>query len=76
MEKGKTATGIEEWYERFCNDPASVKSFQYTRTVRSFNVSPIRSVLTTYLRELNNYQGTITIKPFLAGSPITIYSPH
>ncbi|PLB41594.1 uncharacterized protein BDW47DRAFT_56474 [Aspergillus candidus] len=66
---------IKMWSARFCNDPASVKSFTFTRSVNDFDYEVLRRELTGHLRSLN-YEGTITIEPVLLGSRVTVYSPH
>ncbi|BDD57265.1 hypothetical protein MAP00_002648 [Monascus purpureus] len=61
--------------ERFCDDPARVKSFILTRVLDGFDVEILRSELTSYLRSLN-YRGTITISASIPNSSVTFYSPH
>lgn len=63
------------WCARFCNDPARVKSFTYTRSLHNIDYDVLRRELTGHLRSLN-YEGTISIEPLLLGSRITVYSPH
>ncbi|KAJ5565787.1 hypothetical protein N7535_007425 [Penicillium sp. DV-2018c] len=63
------------WCERFCHDPAPVKSFTLHRKLRGFDFNAMRNVLSSHIRELN-YCGAIHIKLSLAQKSVTIYSPH
>ncbi|KAJ5554981.1 hypothetical protein N7461_003451 [Penicillium sp. DV-2018c] len=63
------------WCERFCRDPARVKSFTLHRKLNGFDSNAMRNVLSSHIRELN-YRGTIHIKLSLAQQSVTIYSPH
>ncbi|KAJ5465486.1 hypothetical protein N7530_009273 [Penicillium desertorum] len=63
------------WCERFCRDPASVKSFTMHREVRGFNSNAMRNVLSSHIRELN-YHGSIAFNLVICQGSITIYSPH
>ena len=66
---------IKMWSARFCNDPAAVKSFTFTRSLSNFDCDVLRREFTGHLRSMN-YEGTITIEPVLLGSRVTVYSPH
>jgi len=63
------------WCERFCKDPAAVKSFTLTRTLHGFDASLMHPCLTSHIRSLN-YRGHIYISTSLTHSSVTIYSPH
>ncbi|KAJ5232812.1 hypothetical protein N7468_005768 [Penicillium chermesinum] len=55
------------WCERFCEDPAPVKS--------GFDESAMRNPLVSHIRSLN-YHGQISCKAVLAQQSVTIFSPH
>lgn len=63
------------WCERFCHDPAGVKSFTFTRELEGFDTEPLCSELKSYLRSIN-YRGQIKITTSTQNTFITIYSPH
>ncbi|KAJ5825800.1 hypothetical protein N7474_002938 [Penicillium riverlandense] len=63
------------WCERFCRDPAPVRSFTFIRELNGFDVNPIRSELKSYIRSLN-YRGSIKITASIPNEFVTIYSPH
>ncbi|KAJ9481868.1 hypothetical protein VN97_g11588 [Penicillium thymicola] len=63
------------WCERFCLDPASVKSFTVHRKLAGFNSNAMCNVLFSHIRELN-YRGRIHFDLFVAQRSVTIYSPH
>ncbi|KAJ5151097.1 uncharacterized protein N7482_010349 [Penicillium canariense] len=63
------------WCERFCYDPAGVKSFTFTRELEGFDAEPLRSELKAYLRSIN-YRGHIEIATSARQTFITVYSPH
>ncbi|KAL4809834.1 hypothetical protein BDV18DRAFT_129730 [Aspergillus unguis] len=67
--------GIRGWCERFCRDPAPVKSFTYRRRLNGFDSKPMQSALASHIRS-TGYQGNISICPELANGFVTIYSPH
>ncbi|KAJ5780358.1 hypothetical protein N7457_005518 [Penicillium paradoxum] len=66
---------LRMWCERFCHDPAPVKSFTLHREVRGFDSNAMRNVLSSHIRELN-YRGNISISLATAHHSVTIYSPH
>ncbi|KAI9374417.1 hypothetical protein BJX61DRAFT_301185 [Aspergillus egyptiacus] len=72
---GENVPGIRGWCERFCNDPAPVKSFTFRRNLHGFDAAPMRTSLTSHIRS-TGYQGHIAVKPAIANGSITIYSPH
>ncbi|CAG8026955.1 unnamed protein product [Penicillium olsonii] len=63
------------WCERFCNDPAPVKSFTLRRELGGFDSNAMRNVFSTHIRELN-YRGTVNYSMVIAHHSVTIYSPH
>ncbi|QQK48300.1 Peptidoglycan-binding Lysin subgroup [Penicillium digitatum] len=63
------------WCQRFCRDPASVKSFTLHREIKGFDSNAMRNVLSSHIRELN-YRGSISFDLFIAQRSVTIYSPH
>ncbi|CAG8187982.1 unnamed protein product [Penicillium nalgiovense] len=69
------AKSLMMWCERFCRDPASVKSFTMRREVRGFNSNAMRNVLSSHIRELN-YHGSIGFSLVISQGSVTIYSPH
>ncbi|KAJ5396096.1 uncharacterized protein N7487_010399 [Penicillium crustosum] len=69
------AKNLRMWCERFCRDPASVKSFTLHRELAGFDCNAMRNVLSSHIRELN-YRGSIGFKLFIAQRSVTIYSPH
>ncbi|KAJ6133553.1 hypothetical protein N7471_008768 [Penicillium samsonianum] len=69
------AKSLRMWCERFCRDPASVKSFTLHRKVSGFDSNAMRNVLSSHIRELN-YRGSINFSLFIAQRSVTIYSPH
>ncbi|KAJ5123621.1 hypothetical protein N7448_009718 [Penicillium atrosanguineum] len=71
----KSTPGLMDWCERFCRDPARVKSFTLTRELIGFDIEPMRTELTAYLRALN-YGGYIEITTSIPNSFVTIYTPH
>ncbi|KAL4913336.1 hypothetical protein BDW62DRAFT_220790 [Aspergillus aurantiobrunneus] len=75
VENGGEFPGLKGWCERFCSDPAGVRSFTYRRSLQNFYASPMRSVLTTHIRS-TGYQGHITVSPEIANGFVTVYSPH
>ncbi|KAJ5372771.1 hypothetical protein N7517_004777 [Penicillium concentricum] len=66
---------LKMWCERFCHDPASVKSFTVHREISGFDSNAMRNVLTSHIRELN-YRGSINFSLSTAHRSVTIYSPH
>ncbi|CEL08211.1 hypothetical protein ASPCAL11362 [Aspergillus calidoustus] len=75
LENGEAMPGLRGWCERYCNDPASVKSFTYRRHLHGFNLEPMRKSLTDHIRS-TGYQGHISITHTLSNGLVTIYSPH
>ncbi|KAL2818734.1 hypothetical protein BDW59DRAFT_165395 [Aspergillus cavernicola] len=75
LENGEDIPGIKGWCERFCNDPAPVKSFTFRRNLHGFDASPMRTTLTSQIRS-TGYQGHISITPAIANGVVRIYSPH
>ncbi|KAJ5816258.1 Peptidoglycan-binding Lysin subgroup [Penicillium robsamsonii] len=69
------AGNLKMWCERFCHDPASVKSFTLHRQVAGFDYNAMNNVLSSHIRELN-YRGSINFSVFTAHRSVTIYSPH
>ncbi|OQE09140.1 hypothetical protein PENVUL_c007G07008 [Penicillium vulpinum] len=69
------AKNLRMWCERFCRDPASVKSFTIHREIAGFDSNAMRNVLSSHIRELN-YRGSINFSLFIAQRSVTIYSPH
>ncbi|KAJ5530510.1 hypothetical protein N7527_003903 [Penicillium freii] len=69
------AKNLMMWCERFCRDPASVKSFTLHRELAGFDSNAMRNVLSSHIRELN-YRGSIAFTLFVAQRSVTIYSPH
>ncbi|KAJ5192309.1 hypothetical protein N7449_008451 [Penicillium cf. viridicatum] len=69
------AKNLRMWCERFCRDPASVKSFTLHRKISGFDSNAMRNVLSSHIRELN-YRGSIGFDLFIAQRSVTIYSPH
>ncbi|KAJ5383280.1 hypothetical protein N7517_001191 [Penicillium concentricum] len=63
------------WCERFCHDPARVKSFTFTRELEGLDTEPLRSELKSYLRSIN-YRGHIQITASTRNTFVTVYSPH
>ncbi|OOF91958.1 hypothetical protein ASPCADRAFT_56527 [Aspergillus carbonarius ITEM 5010] len=63
------------WCERYCDDPAPVKSFAFGRSVVGFDSSVLHSALTSHLRSLH-YKGDISITTNLANRELVVYSPH
>ncbi|KAL4940960.1 hypothetical protein BDV06DRAFT_213039 [Aspergillus oleicola] len=72
---GQGYPGIKGWCERFCKDPAPVKSFTYRRKLHGFDAAPMRTALTSHIRS-TGYQGHISICPVIANGFVTFYSPH
>ncbi|KAJ5880852.1 uncharacterized protein N7473_011905 [Penicillium subrubescens] len=66
---------LKLWCERFCLDPAHVKSFTIYRELRGFDHQAMRNILDSHIRELN-YRGTIKQHFTQAHSSVTVYSPH
>ncbi|KAJ5370428.1 uncharacterized protein N7496_006520 [Penicillium cataractarum] len=66
---------LELWCERFCLDPAPVKSFTIYRQLKGFDHQAMRNIFDSHIRELN-YRGTIYQCFTQAHSSVTIYSPH
>ncbi|KAJ5128309.1 hypothetical protein N7448_002027 [Penicillium atrosanguineum] len=66
---------LKMWCERFCSDPAPVKSFTMTRELQGFDYKPMRNVLASHIRELN-YRGSTNFWFKKGYSSVTIYSPH
>ncbi|KAJ5924932.1 hypothetical protein N7454_007571 [Penicillium verhagenii] len=66
---------LKIWCERFCSDPAPVKSFTMTRELRGFDHKPMRNVLASHIRDLN-YRGSTSFWLKNGYSSVTIYSPH
>ncbi|KGO71166.1 hypothetical protein PITC_096530 [Penicillium italicum] len=69
------AKNLRMWCQRFCRDPASVKSFTLHREMKGFDSNAMRNVLSSHIRELN-YRGSISFDLFIAQRSVTIYSPH
>lgn len=63
------------WCERFCHDPARVKSFTFTRELEGYDTEPLHSELKSYLRSIN-YRGHIQIVTSTRNTFVTVYSPH
>ncbi|XHF99735.1 hypothetical protein AWENTII_003225 [Aspergillus wentii] len=70
-----SSPGLLGWCERFCNDPARVKSFTFKRTLHGLDSSSLNSALTSQLRSLN-YRGNVHIYVSLSRGSVTVYSPH
>ncbi|KAJ5681422.1 uncharacterized protein N7477_001362 [Penicillium maclennaniae] len=76
---------LKMWCERFCNDPAPVKSynilakfgqrFTMTRELHGFDFKSMRNVLASHIRELN-YRGSTNFWLKKGYSSVTMYSPH
>ncbi|KAL4782863.1 major facilitator superfamily domain-containing protein [Aspergillus varians] len=75
LENGEEYPGIKGWCERFCTDPAPVKSFTYRRTLHGFDSAPMSTALTSQIRS-TGYQGHVSICPAVANGFVTLYSPH
>lgn len=71
----KSNPNLMDWCERYCRDPAWVKSFTLTREIIGFDIEPLRTELTAYLRALN-YGGHIEITTSIPNRFVTVYSPH
>ncbi|CAG8936468.1 unnamed protein product [Penicillium salamii] len=69
------AKSLRLWCERFCNDPAPVKSFTLHRELAGFDVNAMRNVFSSHIRELN-YRGTVNYNLTIAHRSVTVYSPH
>ncbi|KAL4869874.1 hypothetical protein BDV12DRAFT_195882 [Aspergillus spectabilis] len=67
--------GLAGWCQRFCNDPAPVKSFTYRRRLHGFDAAPMRNALTSHIRS-TGYQGHISVSTAMANGFVTFYSPH
>ncbi|KAJ9302263.1 hypothetical protein DTO271G3_1129 [Paecilomyces variotii] len=63
------------WCERFCADPAPVKSFKLTRTLGGFSSKSLRDSIVSHIRA-TSYRGHISVKTTLREESVTIYSPH
>ncbi|KAL1861900.1 hypothetical protein Plec18170_000723 [Paecilomyces lecythidis] len=63
------------WCERFCNDPAPVKSFTLTRTISGFSSESLRQSIVSHIRA-TSYRGHISVETKLREGSMTIYSPH
>ncbi|KAJ5199550.1 hypothetical protein N7491_009650 [Penicillium cf. griseofulvum] len=63
------------WCERFCHDPAKVRSFTFTRKLEEFDIEPLRSELKSYLRSIN-YRGHIPVTTSMRNTFVTVYSPR
>ncbi|RDW67435.1 uncharacterized protein DSM5745_09301 [Aspergillus mulundensis] len=75
LENQEDYPGVKGWCERFCNDPAPVKSFTYRRSLHGFDARPMRDSLTSHIRS-TGYAGHIVINPVVANGFVTVYSPH
>ncbi|CAI7572404.1 unnamed protein product [Penicillium bialowiezense] len=53
-------SNLMTWCERFCHDPAGVKSFTFTRELEGFDAEPLCSELKSYLRS-TDFRGQIKI---------------
>ncbi|KAJ5519979.1 hypothetical protein N7463_000432 [Penicillium fimorum] len=69
------ARNLKMWCERFCCDPASVKSFTLHRELAGFDSNAMNNVLSSHIRELN-YRGSLSFNLSTAQRSVTIYSPH
>ncbi|PYH31584.1 uncharacterized protein BO87DRAFT_428586 [Aspergillus neoniger CBS 115656] len=63
------------WCERYCDDPSSVKSFKFSRSLVGFDGSVLISSLTSHLRSLH-YRGDISITVDMANRDLIVYNPH
>lgn len=68
-------SSLMAWCERFCHDPAGVKSFTFTRELEGFDAEPLCSELKSYLRS-TDFRGQIKITTSTQNTFVTIYSPH
>ncbi|CAI7616215.1 unnamed protein product [Penicillium glandicola] len=66
---------LKMWCDRFCRDPASVKSFTLHRQISGFDSNAMRNVLSSHIGELC-YRGNISYSLSIAHRSVTIYSPH
>jgi hypothetical protein len=66
---------LKMWCERFCKDPAPVKSFTMTRELHGFDYKPMRNVLASHIRDLN-YRGSTSFWLKRGYGSVTVYSPH
>ncbi|KAJ6087625.1 hypothetical protein N7467_006539 [Penicillium canescens] len=71
----KPQSALKLWCERFCQDPAPVKSFTLHRQLGGFDSNAMRNVLSSHIRELN-YRGSLSFSFSTAHRSVTIYSPH
>ncbi|KAK1146626.1 hypothetical protein N8T08_002699 [Aspergillus melleus] len=72
---GRGSPGLIGWCDRFCEDPAPVKSFTFERSVSGLDSDIIRSALKSHLRALN-YRGKVEVSTAIANRSFTVYSPH
>ncbi|RAH43429.1 uncharacterized protein BO95DRAFT_394080 [Aspergillus brunneoviolaceus CBS 621.78] len=68
---------LKQWCDRFCADPATLKSFTIHRHVSDFDseAEVLRTRLTAHLRALK-YRGSLHFSTSTAHCAVTIYSPH
>ncbi|OJD19552.1 hypothetical protein AJ78_00524 [Emergomyces pasteurianus Ep9510] len=65
---------VEGWCQRFCEDPASTKSFTLHRAVEAWDHQAIQRGITSLIRSLN-YRGHICIEIHTHNANLTVYSP-
>ncbi|OJJ67611.1 hypothetical protein ASPBRDRAFT_33982 [Aspergillus brasiliensis CBS 101740] len=75
VQQDEDGPSLMGWCERFCEDPASVKSFNFSRSIVGFDGSVLISSLTSHLRSLH-YKGDISITVDMANRDLIVYSPH
>ncbi|KAJ5376691.1 hypothetical protein N7509_013577 [Penicillium cosmopolitanum] len=63
------------WCERFCHDPARIKTFTVERDLVGFDQEAVRSEIAWYLKSID-YDGNISVKVHILNKSFKVYSPH
>jgi hypothetical protein len=69
------ASSLMVWCERFCRDPAGIKTFTFQRKLLGFDFEALRSEVIWYLRSMN-YGGHILVTNNIWNTSFKVYSPH
>lgn len=69
------ASSLMAWCERFCRDPAGIKTFTFHRKLGGFDYESLRSEVAWYLRSMN-YDGDLSITFDISNTSLKVYSPH
>ncbi|CAI7564981.1 unnamed protein product [Penicillium pancosmium] len=68
-------SSLMAWCERFCRDPARIKTFTVERDLLGFDQQAVRSEISWYLKSID-YDGNISVEVHILNKSFKVYSPH